>query len=97
MLIVIWLLQVTVYVYGFMYFFPVVNCTVLEAPANGTLTGDGVTVMSEVTYSCDAGFILSGDTNRTCQADGSWTGNAPVCNSKQGFKSIPYSAVSILF
>ncbi len=38
--------------------------------------------MSEVTYSCDIGFILSGDTNRTCQADGNWTGNAPVCNSK---------------
>ncbi len=58
------------------------NCTVLEAPANGTLFGDSVTVMSEVTYSCDIGFILSGDTNRTCQANSNWTGNAPVCNSK---------------
>ncbi|XP_065174514.1 sushi, von Willebrand factor type A, EGF and pentraxin domain-containing protein 1-like [Sycon ciliatum] len=31
-------------------------------------------------YSCDAGYILSGDATRTCQNDGSWSGAAmPRC------------------
>ncbi len=59
----------------------VVNCTTLGAPDNGTISGDSVSFQSEVTYSCDVGFILSGDTSRMCQADGNWTGSAPVCNS----------------
>ncbi len=59
----------------------VVNCTTLVAPDNGTISGDSVSFQSEVTYSCDVGFIFSGDTSRMCQADGNWTGSAPVCNS----------------
>ncbi len=58
------------------------NCIALEDPVNGTLTGNSVSYLSEVTYSCVTGYNLSGDASRTCQADGSWTGNDPVCNSK---------------
>ena len=64
------------------FFFLVINCTVLEDPDNGELHIGGVSFGSEVFYSCDKGFILTGDTNRTCQADGNWTGSAPVCNGK---------------
>ncbi len=60
---------------------PVVNCTLLETPSNGELDEDGVSFGSEVTYSCDIGYVLSGDTSRTCQPDGNWTGSDPMCNS----------------
>ena len=60
----------------------VVNCTALEDPEHGTLTGDSISFGSEVSYSCDNGYILTGDADRTCQADGSWTGSDPICNSK---------------
>ena len=35
-----------------------------------------------VTYTCDAGFDLSGDVMRTCQSDGTWSGSAPMCDRK---------------
>ena len=33
-------------------------------------------------YTCDAGFTIIGSDTRTCQADGTWSGNAPVCGSE---------------
>ena len=33
------------------------------------------------TYSCDTGYILVGDSNRTCQATGVWSGSEPICQS----------------
>lgn len=51
-------------------------------PANGILIGDEPVYLSEVTYSCDIGYTLSENTTRQCQADGSWSGSAPVCNIK---------------
>ena len=35
-----------------------------------------------VTYTCDAGFDLSGDVMRTCESDGQWSGSAPTCDRK---------------
>ncbi len=69
----------------------VVSCSVLVAPSNGTLTGDSVSYWSEVTYSCDLGYILSGDADRTCQADGVWSGSDPVCNSKHYARTAVWS------
>ena len=31
------------------------------------------------TFSCNAGYELQGPYNRTCLADGSWSGGKPVC------------------
>ena len=30
-------------------------------------------------YSCGPGYNLDGTTERTCQDDGEWDGDAPVC------------------
>ena len=39
----------------------------------------GTAVGESVYYRCDVGFILKGDSNRTCQMDYTWSGAAPVC------------------
>ncbi len=31
------------------------------------------------TYECNAGFVISGSSARTCEADGNWSGIDPIC------------------
>ena len=33
-------------------------------------------------YDCDPGYTVIGNSVRTCQADGAWSGEEPVCESK---------------
>ncbi|XP_066270976.1 P-selectin-like [Branchiostoma lanceolatum] len=59
-----------------------VRCPNLAAPVNGTLRpADANTYLDVVTFSCDQGYELDGSTNATCQADGTWSANAPDCNA----------------
>ena len=59
-----------------------VQCPSLNAPSNGAKSGSGVTYLSVLTFSCNTGYTLGGSNNRTCQADGSWSGNTTSCTSK---------------
>ena len=34
---------------------------------------------SVVTYQCDEGYSLSGESQQTCQSNGAWSGSIPVC------------------
>ena len=52
-----------------------VECEPLAVPDHGTLNVDE----RVATYGCNEGFALSGDQSRTCQSDGTWTGEAPTC------------------
>ena len=55
-------------------------CSNLPNPANGQVTfSSGVSVGSRATYTCDSGYFIEGQSTRTCQADGRWTGRAPFC------------------
>ena len=58
----------------------VTDCGSLTDPDNGqvTLTA-GTTVGRNASYSCNTGYNLVGDSIRTCQASGFWSGNAPTC------------------
>lgn len=59
---------------------PPVDCGALTPPANGTVIAAATTFGSIASYFCDGGFMMSGGTpDRTCQADGSWSGSAPMC------------------
>ena len=57
-----------------------VDCGNLTAPANGSVTHtSGTTFGQTATYSCNTGYNLVGDSTRTCQATGQWSGSAPTC------------------
>ena len=58
----------------------VVNCGNLTDPANGVVNHSaGTTSEQNATYRCNTGYNLVGDSIRTCQAEGDWSGNAPTC------------------
>ena len=52
---------------------------------NSQLLGVGTTA----TYSCDPGYVLAGETTRTCEdtngnSIGVWNGSMPICEGKKG-------------
>ena len=58
----------------------VVDCSTLNAPANGQVSHTAGTTFGQMaTYSCDVGYNLVGDSNHTCRATGVWSGCAPTC------------------
>lgn len=48
-------------------------------PAHGIRLGDSFAPGSLMRFSCEAGHVLRGSSERTCQADGSWSGSQPEC------------------
>ncbi|KAL2301710.1 hypothetical protein Nmel_011101 [Mimus melanotis] len=63
-----------------------VACPVLRAPAQGELNcshlnGD-FTFGSTCAFSCQEGFVLTGQESRECTATGTWTGDATRCEAK---------------
>ena len=44
--------------------------------------GGRYAVGTVLTITCDEIYIQSGHTNRTCQANGTWSFQAPVCTGK---------------
>ena len=57
-----------------------VDCGTLTDPDNGIVNHTaGTTVGQTATYSCNTGYNLVGDSTRTCQATGNWSGSEPIC------------------
>ena len=59
-------------------------CQPLTAPDNGvidcSLGDDGEANPGDTcTFTCDDGYELEGSTSRSCEADGSWSGNETKC------------------
>ena len=59
-------------------YFTAANCSLLSIE-NGNVIHTNTTLGGVATYTCDTGFLLIGDNNRTCQADSTWTGTDPTC------------------
>jgi len=59
------------------------ECPELDHPDNGKVEVEGQEVGHTATYTCDFGFVIKdGDIMRTCQDDGTWSGDAPVCTQE---------------
>lgn len=59
-----------------------VSCRFPGHILNGHIEGLGYSYGDTVTYTCNPGFLLKGDSNRSCQADGKWSGDQPSCDGK---------------
>ena len=68
--------------FGSIYFFcPALRCPDLSNPTGGAVRYEGVVLGSRAQYRCNDGFVLVGGVVRTCRRDGTWSGEAPVCQS----------------
>ena len=68
-----------------------VDCGDLTDPANGRVDHTaGSSLGQTAQYSCDTGYNLVGDSTRTCQATGNWSGSAPTCQGVLLLSNIPY-------
>ena len=64
-----------------------ITCLDLPQLSNGVVAYDndkanGRPVGTLVTYSCNPGYTLNGDTIRICRSDGTWSGSEPTCEGK---------------
>ena len=57
----------------------VVNCIIPGELQDGTRSTAANSYNTVVNYACNSGFRLVGSTTRTCQADGTWSGEHPRC------------------
>ncbi|XP_072026699.1 protein mesh-like [Amphiura filiformis] len=57
----------------------VVICSTLESPSNGELIVTRSSVGGVANYACVDGYVIMGLSQRVCQEDGTWFGDAPVC------------------
>ena len=78
---------------------PVIMCSSLPAPLNGSITFVVDTTptfdfMTTAMYKCDPGFALSGgDEVRICEEGpvesvGEWSGTEPTCDCKENYEII---------
>ncbi len=67
-------------IYLILYFIiSAIDCGVLSNPVNGSVEIPLTTFNAIITYTCNDGYTLKGDTTRTCESDEQWSGSAPVC------------------
>ena len=59
-----------------------VTCEDLQDPSNGRVELSGNTPGSTAEYSCNSGYRLVGTQSRTCQDDGFWSDEEPICECK---------------
>ena len=67
-----------------------VSCPSLDNPINGmidcSLGDDGAPSYEDTcSFTCNTGYVLTGSDTRTCQSDGSWSGNSTMCSRGEWF------------
>ena len=65
--------------------YPLPMCTIVTCgnsgiPANGFTYGSSFKFYDVLTFGCESGFSLIGNSSITCQANGHWSGNLPLCS-----------------
>ncbi|CAH1252780.1 CSMD3 [Branchiostoma lanceolatum] len=59
------------------------QCQLLTAPANGVLSTTTRTYQTQVTTTCNSGYVRNGAATITCQANGQWSDTVPTCTRIQ--------------
>ena len=78
--------KLIVFMIPLIYLYIAVDCGSLSDPGNGIVDASNTTFMNTATYTCNTGYNLTGDTTRTCQANGTWSGTA-ACTRKSSLFS----------
>ena len=66
-------------------FYTDIQCSVLSTPVNGDIVScssgrGGVGYEGDTcSFTCNTGYELTGSDTRTCQSNGSWSGNIATC------------------
>ena len=60
----------------------VVDCGDPGMPAYAERKGSNTTYLSKFKYFCNPGYLITGSTERVCQANGTWSGTYPTCSSR---------------
>jgi len=58
---------------------PITDCGFPDVPLLGLADVSDIVIGSVVVYSCNEGYMLLGNQNRTCLTNGKWSGDTPVC------------------
>lgn len=74
----------------------VIDCGDPGTPWHGYLHGANFHYGSTVTFSCRPQHHLEGDSQRTCQGDGQWSGQQPKCLGKLKYKIILSPSLGLL-
>lgn len=59
-----------------------IDCGTLSPPVNGSIIISDTSLGAMAVYSCQNGFSLVGNSNRTCLVNSTWSGVDPICQSK---------------
>ena len=71
-----------------------ISCEILQPPQSGAVDVTGSTPGATARYSCNEGFLLDGQRERVCQADGTYSGRAPICRREFTYMSVCIRGVS---
>ena len=66
-----------------LHHFSAVDCGCLRSLENGIIVFDDTTYNSEASYSCNPGYILTGNEMRICSGSGVWNGTIPICTGEK--------------
>ena len=58
-----------------------IHCRYLSTPSNGYISSNRTIFGTTVTFSCEDGYRLKGDSELTCFPNGSWSNPEPSCQS----------------
>ena len=76
----------------FVPFLSAIQCELPRNPQNGRAVYASVSYNSLISYECNYGYMLIGDSVRRCEKDKQWTGAEPHCKGgldRAGLKGGP--------
>lgn len=77
---------------AFLSHFQAINCGKPTVPEHGSVVGESTRYPNTITYSCEDGYEIEGPALRSCQANGTWSGNEAETRCKRKYQ---YSVIFI--